>query len=205
VAYKFPKLAPTALTKLRRIPTFARAHRFWFLTASITVVTMLAAFLFGYASLRRAHAIEEQESRVHEVLARLDDWVARYREPTPAESLVWKNSERVMEELQEGAAEPASVAAAVTSRAEQIGIEEVLVRYSAADSLSPPPARKLGRWTLEPQMPTLQVEFVGSFPEVIDLIDALPAHVEVRDLRIARQAGGVRASLTLLAYRATRS
>lgn len=205
MAYRFPKLSPTALTRLQRIPAALRAHRFWVVASAVTLLLMAAGFTFGYASLQRTRQLEAQEERVHGVLARVDDWVARYRPPTPAESLAWKNSERVMEELQEGAAEPVSVAAAITQRAQRLGIDAVDVRYNMADSVAPPPARTVGEWTLEPQMPTLQVEFDATFPEVIEFIDALPPHVEVRNLSITRRPGGVRAALTVLAYRATRS
>jgi hypothetical protein len=166
---------------------------------------MAAGFTFGYASLQRTRALEAQEERIQGVLARVDDWDARFRPATPAESLTWKNSERVMEELQEGAAEPVSIAAAITQRAQRLGIDAVDVRYDMADSVAPPPARTVGEWTLEPQMPTLQVEFDATFPEVIEFIDALPPQVEVRNLSISRRPGGVRAALTVLAYRATRS
>lgn len=205
MAGRFPKLAPGALAPLRRLPAAARAHRFRVLTSATTLLLMAAGFTFGYASLRRARQLEEQETRVRGVLARVDDWVARYRPPTPAESLAWKNSQRVMEELQEGAAEPVSVAAEITQRAQRLGIDAVDVRYDVADSIAPPPARTLGEWTLEPQMPTLQVEFDATFPEVIEFIDALPPQVEVRNLSITRRPGGVRVALTVLAYRATRS
>jgi hypothetical protein len=205
MANRFPKLAPGALARLRRLSAEVRAHRFWVFTGATTLLLMAASFTFGYASLRRARQLEEQEKRVQSVLSRVDDWVAGFRPPTPAESLAWKNSERVMEELQEGAAEPVSVAAAITQRAQRLGIDAVDVRYNPTDSVAPPPARTVGGWTLEPQMPTLQVEFDATFPEVIEFIDALPPHVEVRNLSIARRPGGVRAALTVLAYRATRS
>jgi hypothetical protein len=205
MAYRFPKLAPTVLTRLQRIPAAARAHRFWVLTSATTLLLMAAGFTFGYASLQRTRQLEQQEKRVQGVLARVDDWVARFRPATPAESLTWKNSERVMEELQEGAAEPVSVAADLTQRAQRLGIDAVDVRYLVADSVAPPPARVESGWKLEPQLPTLQVEFDATFPEVIDFIDALPPHVEVRNLSISRRPGGVRAALTVLAYRATRS
>ena len=204
MAYKFPKLAPTLLTKIGRLPMTARAHRFWFTTLSATLFLITAAFVLGYSSLRRSRALQAEEERLQQVRARVDGWISGFRAPSPAESLVWMGSERVLEELQAGAAEPAAVAALITERAERLGIEDVRVTLMAADSAPPPPDRALRGWTLTPRLPPLLVEFRAEFIPVIEFVDALPPHVEVKEVRLERQGARVHARFELIAYRAVR-
>lgn len=205
MAYKFPKLSPTLLSKLQRIVATTKAHRFWVVTVTVTVLTMSAALIVGATSAHRASEFRAQEEQLSGILSQVDRWQTEFRATTPAESLVWRNSERVLEELQEGAADPATVASLIADRAERLGIGDVQVRIAAVDSASAPASRSLGQWTLEPQTPPLQVQFDTGITGVVEFIQTLPPHVEVRQVRLSRRGDGVRAELILLAYRAKRS
>jgi hypothetical protein len=203
MAYKFPRLSPSLLTKVRSLFGRARAHRFWFVTVTVTLVTVLGLFLIGYTSVREARALRTEEERIAATLEQVDRWVAAFQAPTPRESLTWDQSRRVLETLQDGAAEPAAVAALLARRAQALGIGDVRMRFSG-DSTALPPGRSLGSWTLAPQAPLLQVELDATHAQVVAFIDALPPHIEVREVQLVRHEGAIRGRFIVAAYRAQR-
>lgn len=204
MATKLPRLSPSFLTKARDLYSRARARRFWFVTVTVTVVSVLAWFLIGYGSLRQAADLRAEEERIAASLQQVDRWVAAFQPPTARESLTWKQSREALERLQEGAAEPATVAALLARRAQSLGITDVRMRFSS-DSSAVPPSRTLGAWTLAPQIPLLQVEVEATHGQIVAFVDALPPHVEVRRLEMTRRDTGIHARFEVVAYRAQRS
>ena len=190
-----------AATRLRPLGAFVRTHRFWVECASVTLFGVLAAFALGHAALVRSAALDARATELELAAANLHRWRGELRPATPAESLLWRESEATLRALGGDQARGLAVARLIARRAEEVGVEGLRVRLLGADSVASLEAEAVGAWTMEAAGEGLAVEFDGDVGDLVGFLGALPPQAAVETLSLEPRGDALAARIVLLTRR----
>lgn len=175
-----------------------RRWRFWVELGSLTVLALVTAGLVARSATRRETALRAQFASLRETRAGVNRWIRDYRAPTPDESLVWRQSQHALAELDGRDSNALSVARLVAQRAEKMGITDIHLRFTGVDDAATRTARLVGPWSIAFSDRAILVEFAGDLSSILSFVGVLPPQVEVGSLDVGRDAsGGLRARVHL--------
>lgn len=177
-----------------------RANPFWLFAGTIGLLGLASAYSVGRASLAAADGHEAEARRLAAVAAGADRWIDGLEPALPAESALWRESERAVRTITSAGTDPTTIARIVAARAEEAGIADLGLRLLSADSISPPPPLDAGQWEIRPGGSAVAAEFVGDWEAIIALVGSLPPQVAIGRLEVA-SGPDFRRALVLLAAR----
>lgn len=182
-----PRISEGLAAARRRFGTvapFLSGHRFWLQVATLTLLAMSAAFSWGLSSLRREAALETRLEELRRVDAAYDAWIDGLVRPTPAESLAWRSSDLAMGAVSGESSPALTIARAVASRADEVGVSNLRITMAIEDDLRSSEAVRLGGWAIEAGGEGFVVEFDSTFPGMVGFLAALPAQAAVSEVAV---------------------
>ena len=158
----------------------------------------------GLSAQRARTRLTLDAIRLESDAARLEQWRREFRPVSATEAMRWRLVDANLTSLGVASSERVLVAETVARAAEEAGMVDVRVRFTAGDSSQGVAAReqRMGTRTLHPASYGLALHARGSYEGLVRLIGALPPSVAVWRVTSTREDGVIAHALALAVFEA---
>jgi hypothetical protein len=166
-------------------------------------IGLALAVLGGWVGLsaQRARArLTTDATRLESDAARLEQWRREFRPVSATEATSWRLVDANLASLGVAPSERVTVAERVARAAEEAGMVEVRVRFTAGDSNQA--VQRMGARAPHPASYGLTLNARGSYEGLVRLIGALPTSVAVWRVTSTREGGAIAHALALAVFEA---
>lgn len=178
-----------------RVSLLVRSYRTQILVGAGSVAAFLAFVAVGVAARRHASASRVEIRQLASIRSEVSNFRTAFRaSPTDDARLLSVDDTMTVSTTRDLRV---SIAGQVASRAEDVGLASVRVRFTQPDSTAAPPHPDLIRSSITVADYTMTVDAAGSLGAMLSLIDQLPPSVAVQRLTATRTKNGAEYHLVL--------
>jgi hypothetical protein len=184
-----------------RLRTMLETHRTQFFIGTACVAVFGLSVGAGVAARRRTRMASLELAQLSSIRSQVSSFRGSFEASPANDSLLSRTADTL------AIATPrdvrVSLAEQIASRAEATGLANVRVRFTAADTSSPPTPPQLVRSSVALADYTITVDGTGSLASALSLVDRLPPTVALQRLTAIRSKNGAEYRLVLAVFEST--